>query len=324
MYAASRIEQYLRDHPDGDLLIAVGYATAAGMAWLAQRTAGRRCVFVYWGRPARSIGRTCQSPDRATCLEFMHRPDVEIRNWYRTKRSHSGQSAAHLKVWATHDNWSPMSALVGSGNLTRQGLDNNVEVMVEAHGSERRRAWDTAQDLWGKAWPCADRLTKYLGGPEPPAPPPRNRATAAARRPATATPRHATRADHTPRPPPPPSPQPTPHHARAPSLDGSLCQDSPQAGKAASSEPSGCASLPGSSSSEHRGPRSFRKKQAKNPMRILAVVGLVAAIGNGVALALVLRSLRFSEFFSSWELPVFFVCFQPCPRWTVLLGFHPC
>ena len=43
-------------------------------------------------------------------------------------------------------------------------------------------------------------------------------------------------------------------------------------------------------------------------MRILAVVGLVAAIGNGVALALVLRALRFSEFFSSWELPVFFVC----------------
>ena len=43
-------------------------------------------------------------------------------------------------------------------------------------------------------------------------------------------------------------------------------------------------------------------------MRILAVVGLVAAIGNGVALAFVLRALRFSEFFSSWELPVFFVC----------------
>ena len=180
--------------------------------------------------------------------------------------------------------------------------------MVEAHGSDMRQAWDTAQDLWGKAWPCADRLTEYLGGPEPPARPPRNRATAAARRPATATPRHATGADHTRRPPPPPSPQATPHHARAPSLDGSLFQGSPQPGKAASSESSGRASLPSSSSSGQRGPRSFRRKQAKNPMRILAVVGLVAAIGNGVALALVLRALRFSEFFSSWELPVFFVC----------------
>ena len=306
MYAASRIEQYLRDHPDGDLLIAVGYATAAGMAWLAQRTAGRR-VSLFIGDARSQYWKNVSEPDRAACLEFMHRPDVEIRNWYRTKRSRSGKSAAHLKVWAMHDNWSPMSALVGSGNLTRQGLDNNVEVMVEAHGSEMRQTWDTAQDLWGKAWPCADRLTGYLGGPEPPARPPRNRATASARRPATATPRHATGADHT-RRPPPPSPQPTPHHARAPSLDGSLCQDSPQAGKAASSESSGCASLPGSSSSGRRGPRSFMRKQAKNPMRILAVVGLVAAIGNDVALALVLRALRFSEFFSSWELPVFFVC----------------
>ena len=307
MYAASRIEQYLRDHPDGDLLIAVGYAAAAGMAWLAQRTAGRR-VSLLIGDTRSQYWQNVSEPDRATCLAFMHRPDVEIRNWYRTKRSRSGESAAHLKVWAMHDNWSPMSALVGSGNLTRQGLDNNVEVMVEAHGSDMRQAWDTAQDLWGKAWPCADRLTEYLGGPEPPAPPPRSRATASARRPATATPRHATRADHTRRPPPPPSPQATPHHARAPSLDGSLCQGSPQAGKAASSESSGCASLPGSSSSGQRGPRSLWRKQAKNPMRILAVVGLVAAIGNGVALALALRALRFSEFFSSWELPVFFVC----------------
>ena len=138
MYAASRIEQYLRDHPDGDLLIAVGYATAAGMAWLAQRTAGRR-VFLFIGDASPQYWKNVSEPDRATCLEFMHRPDVEIRNWYRTKRSRSGQSAAHLKVWATHDNWSPMSALVGSGNLTRQGLDNNVEVMVEAHGSEMRQ-----------------------------------------------------------------------------------------------------------------------------------------------------------------------------------------
>ena len=307
MYAASRIEQYLRDHPDGDLLIAVGYATAPGMAWLARRTAGRR-VSLLIGDARSQYWENVSEPDRATCLEFMHRPDVEIRNWYRTKRSHSGEAAAHLKVWAVHDNWSPVSALVGSGNLTRQGLDNNVEVMVEAHGSDMRQTWDTAQDLWEEAWLCADRLTKYLGGPEPAAPPPRNRATASARRPATATPRHATRADHTRRPPPPPSPDTASHPEMERARGEELVGGSPQAGKAASSESSGCASLSGSSSSGQRAPRSFMRKQAKNPIRILAVVGLIAAIGNDVALALVLRALEVSEFFSSWELPVFFVC----------------
>ena len=64
-----------------------------------------------------------------------------------------------------HNNWSPVSALVGSGNLTRKGLDNNVEVMVEAHGRDMRQAWDTAHDVWRKAWPCADRLIEYLAGP---------------------------------------------------------------------------------------------------------------------------------------------------------------
>ena len=87
-----------------------------------------------------------------------------------------------------HDNWSPMSALVGSGNLTRKGLHTNVEVMVEAHGSDMRQAWDIARNLWGEAWPCADRLAGYLASPAPPARPPRNRAAAPVGRPPTAIP----------------------------------------------------------------------------------------------------------------------------------------
>ena len=149
MSASSRIERYLRDHPDGDLLIAVGYATAPGMAWLARHTSGRR-VSLLIGDTRSQWWKKMSESDRAACLAFTRRGDVEIRNWYRTKRSRSGESAAHLKVWAVHDNWSPVSALVGSGNLTRQGLDNNVEVMVEAHGSDMRQAWDTARDLWGR------------------------------------------------------------------------------------------------------------------------------------------------------------------------------
>ena len=205
MSASSRIEQYLKDHPSGDLLIAVGYATAPGMAWLARRTAGRR-VSLLIGDTRSQWWKKMSEPDRAACLAFIRRGDVEIRNWYRTKRSRSGASAAHLKVWAVHDNWSPVSALVGSGNLTRKGLDENVEVMVEAHGNDMRQAWDTARDLWGNAWPCADRLTEYLAGPTSPAQQPRDRATAFARR-STARPRHASGADQARGQPPPPRPQ---------------------------------------------------------------------------------------------------------------------
>ncbi len=168
MSASSRIEQYLKDHPDGDLLVAVGYATAPGMAWLARRTVGRR-VSLLIGDTRSQWWMKMSESDRAACLTFLRRGDVEIRNWYRTKRSRSGESSAHLKVWAVHNNWLPVSALVGSGNLTRKGLDDNVEVMVEAHGRDMQQAWDTARDVWGKAWPCADRLTEYLAGPDTPA-----------------------------------------------------------------------------------------------------------------------------------------------------------
>lgn len=219
MSASSRIEQYLKDHPKGDLLIAVGYATAPGMAWLARRTAGRR-VSLLIGDTRSQWWKKMSESDRAACLAFIRRGDVEIRNWYRTKRSRSGESSAHLKVWAVHNNWSPVSALVGSGNLTRKGLDNNVEVMVEAHGRDMHQAWDTARDVWGRAWPCADRLTEYLTGPDSSAALQRGRAAASASRSATATSRHATGPDLAHRPPPPPHLQAQPRQARSASLDG--------------------------------------------------------------------------------------------------------
>ena len=43
---------------------------------------------------------------------------------------------------------------------------------------------------------------------------------------------------------------------------------------------------------------------------ILAVAGLLASAANGVAFALVLRDRWFWEFFNSWEVPVFFICFS--------------
>ena len=220
MSASPRIQQYLNDHPNGDLLIAVGYATPAGMAWLARRTSGRR-VSLLIGDTRSQWWKKVSESDRAICLAFIRRPDVEIRNWYRTKRSHGGESAAHLKVWAIHNNWSPASALVGSGNLTRKGLDSNVEVMVEAHGRDMRQAWDTARDLWGKAWPCADRLAGYLVGPNSLdyADPSHHRVSAYAKR-SSATPRRPSGADHRRKPPPPPPHQATARNTRSAARTG--------------------------------------------------------------------------------------------------------
>ena len=89
MSASSRIEQYLKDYPDGDLLIAVGYATAPGMAWLARRTVGRRVSLLNEDTRSRWWEKMSE-PDRAACLEFIRGGDVEIRSWYWTKRSRSG------------------------------------------------------------------------------------------------------------------------------------------------------------------------------------------------------------------------------------------
>ena len=223
MSAGTRIEQYLVDHPAGDLLIAVAYATPAGMAWLARRTTGRRVSLLIGDTRSQYWTKVTES-DRDACLAFMRRSDVEIRNWYRTKKSRSGEASAHLKVWAVHQHWSPVSALVGSGNLTRKGLDDNVEVMVEAHNRDMRQAWDTVHDLWGKSWTCADRLREYLGAPESPDGSPRNQATGAVGRSATRTFRHTSGTDPANRsslPPPPPRSHATANHTRSAVRTGS-------------------------------------------------------------------------------------------------------
>ena len=211
------------DHPAGDLLIAVAYATPAGMAWLARRTTGRRVSLLIGDTRSQYWTKVTES-DRDACLAFMRRSDVEIRNWYRTKKSRSGESSAHLKVWAVHQNWSPVSALVGSGNLTRKGLDDNVEVMVEAHNRDMRQTWGTVRDLWEKSWTCADRLREYLGAPESPDGPPRNQATDAAGRSATRTFRDTSgtgSANRSSLPPPPPRSHATANHTRSTVRTGS-------------------------------------------------------------------------------------------------------
>ena len=188
MAASDRIDRFLADYPDGGLLIAVGYATPAGTAWLAERS-GNRQVQLLIGDTRYQYWKHVSDRDRKACQAFIERPDVEIRNWYRTNRSAAGESAAHLKAWAVaaDDDGAATGILVGSGNLTRKGLTDNVEVMVEARGGDKTSTYREMVNLWGKAWDCKDRLQRYLNN-EPAPDQPRNRRSRAQQRQEPSTP----------------------------------------------------------------------------------------------------------------------------------------
>ena len=89
----------------------------------------------------------------------MSRTDVNVRNWYRTKRSSQGRSEAHLKVWAACDGTgAPQAFLVGSANLTIAGLNENIELMALADASEHRYLHSTLHHLLDKSWDAKERL----------------------------------------------------------------------------------------------------------------------------------------------------------------------
>ena len=89
---------------------------------------------------------------------------MEVHNWYRTRQSTAGRSEAHLKAWLVHDRTRVVAALVGSANLTHNGLYKNVEVMVEPASTDLADIWADTHALWGKSWDAKDRLRRYLDG----------------------------------------------------------------------------------------------------------------------------------------------------------------
>ena len=128
--AANRVERFLDSHPTGPLVVCVGSASVAGIAWLAARSRGRPVTLLIGDMKSRNFAKATDR-DRSSALEFVSRSDVTVLNWYRTNRSNQGRSEAHLKVWATCDNRGvPQAFLVGSANLTNAGLQENVSSPV--------------------------------------------------------------------------------------------------------------------------------------------------------------------------------------------------
>ncbi|MDE0642615.1 MAG: phospholipase D-like domain-containing protein [bacterium] len=162
MSVADRINRFLAEHPGVPLTVAVGFASPAGIAWLARRTRNRPVRLLIGDCKPQRFERSSRE-DRDEMLRFLARSDVKVRNWY-SRQGTGGQGKgpdAHLKVWVAHDSPRP-AALNGSANLSKQGLYHNVEVVTAVPDSETRAVVQVVEDLFNKGWDVKDRLRGYM------------------------------------------------------------------------------------------------------------------------------------------------------------------
>lgn len=177
---AEQIERFLRDNPSGPLLVTVGYASAYGLGWLNERTAGRP-VKLLIGDTRKGFSKY-KERDRLAAIEFIQRQDVSVLNWYRKK---GGQRTAHAKAWLVEpDLHAGISGavLVGSANLSKRGLHRNFEMLSLADRRENERLRHDMRQVMDESWNTEDRLLQQLGnaaelqhrrGPSPKSPSPR-------------------------------------------------------------------------------------------------------------------------------------------------------
>lgn len=163
MSASAQIVRFLRSNPYGHLYVTVGYASTAGLAWLNAQTQGRPVTLII-GTAKSAYFAKSTSADRLSALEFLARTDVEVKNWYRTEKS-GNPSEAHAKAWMVQNdssNLSGMSVMLGSANLTKQGLYHNIEMMALVTGDEAARLWTEMRYLISESWDCKERIEQYI------------------------------------------------------------------------------------------------------------------------------------------------------------------
>lgn len=160
--AADRVERFLDEHPGGPLVVCVGSASVPGIVWLARHSRTRPVTLLIGDMKSRNFAKATEA-DRRAALRFVQRGDVTVLNWYRSDRSSQGPSEAHLKVWAACDDAGiPQAFLVGSANLTKAGLHNNIELMTVADPSEHTYLSNTLRQLQHKAWDAKERLEEWI------------------------------------------------------------------------------------------------------------------------------------------------------------------
>ena len=156
-WAMARIEKFLADYPAGHLHVVTGFASMAGLAWLARVTERRPVTIVI--SDLRTGLDNFEVRDAAVAEAFVNRSDVRVLNWYRTGKSKLGAAVAHSKVFAVEGpEHRPIAVLVGSANLTMAGLNDNVETMVEAVPADRDADFEQVIWLERQAWDASDKI----------------------------------------------------------------------------------------------------------------------------------------------------------------------
>ena len=138
--------------------MAMGFASAFGLAWLDERTQGRP-VKLLIGDLRTGFANHSES-DRSAAIRFIQRPDVSVLSW----RPAAG--SVHSKCYLVQPD--PTAGiegdvLVGSANLTRQGLYSNRETLSRAHPAEHERLRAELSDVMDQAWSAEDQILLRLG-----------------------------------------------------------------------------------------------------------------------------------------------------------------
>ncbi len=163
MSASTQIVRFLRTNPYGHLYVIVGFASTAGLAWLNNQTQGRPVTLIIGNAKSAYFAKST-SADRSSALEFLTRTDVQVRNWYRTEKG-GDPSEAHAKAWMVQNddpNLAGISVMLGSANLTKQGLYHNIEMMAFVTDDEAIRLWAEMHDLISESWDCKGSIIQYL------------------------------------------------------------------------------------------------------------------------------------------------------------------
>lgn len=156
--AASVIDEFLKQNAQGELLVGTGFASAFGLAWLHQRS-HQRPVRLLIGDLRTGFDRW-SNDDREAALAFLSREDVSVRG------CHTPEGILHSKVWIAldpEDPGRPTGVLVGSANLTRQGLFKNDETVARAAPEELQRIRDELAQSMQRSWDAKGELMARLG-----------------------------------------------------------------------------------------------------------------------------------------------------------------
>ena len=157
MPTASKIEEFLRNAPQGPLYVVVAYADVTGLAWL-ERHAAERPVTLLIGDTRRRLFQG-QPPDRRAALGLLARTDVDVLSGYR-----QGAPLVHQKVFivASPDGDHAVAGLVGSANLTDAGLFRNEETVVTVAREELPAVWQQTRVTCARGRPAGERIAGYI------------------------------------------------------------------------------------------------------------------------------------------------------------------